>query len=187
MARLAMRVVGASRCCVAVAMVLVLADRWHGASAEQNGLARTPVLGWNPWNCYANKDEGVTEEIVLAAAHAMSEKLALAGYNYINLDCGWSTKHRDPSTGNLQVNVTRFPHGMKWLGDQIHKLGLRFGMYGALGYRQCCSGSADPNATDGTGPGCNKARTVCRNETYFELDAKLWASWGVVRRCLLLR
>ena len=165
-------------------VVLIFHVFFHGASAESNGVALTPVLGWNPWNCYANKGDGVTEDIVLDAARAMSDKLAPAGYKYINLDCGWSTTHRDPRTGNLQVNTTRFPHGMKWLGDQIHDLGLKFGMYGALGYRQCCSGTVNPNATDGSGPGCNKDNSVCRNETYFELDAKLWASWGVVCTCL---
>jgi alpha-galactosidase len=184
------------------------------ASAEHNGLALTPPMGWNPWNCYANRGGGVGEDIVLGAAHAMAEKLKPAGYEYINLDCGWSAKHRDPQTGELLVNATRFPHGMKWLGDQIHhvrsrmwwylpqasavvpapvwcggtclrrcccclQLGLKFGMYGALGYRQCCSGSADPTAADGSGPGCDKARKVCRNQTYFDLDAVLWASWGV--------
>lgn len=40
---------------------------------------------------------------------------------------------------------------MKWLGDQIHALGLKFGMYGAMGYGQCCSGSADNTADDGSG------------------------------------
>lgn len=77
---------------------------------------------------YANAGDGVSEEIVLAAARSMAAKLAPAGYRYINLDCGWSTKHRDPANGDLQVNRTRFPHGMKWLADQIHGLGLKFGM-----------------------------------------------------------
>jgi alpha-galactosidase len=140
-------------------------------------------MGWNPWNCYANVGDGVTEDIVMDAARSMATNLLPHGYEYINLDCGWSTKHRDPATGSLQVNSTRFPHGMKWLGDQIHALGLKFGMYGALGYAQCCSGSADRSAEDGSGPGCNKfkdhAHQVCRNETFYDRDAKLWASWGV--------
>ena len=148
--------------------------------AEDNGLAKTPPLGWNPWNCYASA--GASETIVLAAAAVMKAKLP--SYEYINLDCGWSTKHRDPVTGELQVNATRFPHGMKWLGDQLHAMGLKFGMYGAMGYRQCCSGSADPTANDGSGPGCskvkdNKQKQVCRNTSFYELDATLWASWGV--------
>jgi hypothetical protein len=69
---------------------------------------------------------------------------------------------------------------MKWLADQIHSMGLKFGMYGALGYHQCCSGSADNTADDGSGAGCSRAKpSVCRNETFFERDANLWASWGI--------
>ena len=60
---------------------------------------------------------------------------------------------------------------MKWLADQIHSMGLKFGMYGALGYHQCCSGSADNTADDGSGAGCSRAKpSVCRNETFFERD-----------------
>eukprot|EP00037_Helgoeca_nana_P033853 m.419673 g.419673 ORF g.419673 m.419673 type:complete len:451 (-) comp31717_c0_seq1:89-1441(-) len=151
------------------------------ATAEDNGLALRPPMGWNPWNCWANSGDGVTEGIVMAAARVMAAKLKPSGYEYINLDCGWSTKHRDPVTGTLLVNSTRFPSGMKSLADQIHGLGLKFGMYGAMGYAQCCSGSADQNATDGSGPGCNKdaKHKVCRNETFYDRDAKLWASWEI--------
>ena len=141
-----------------------------------------PDVSRNPWNCYANSGDGVDEHIVLAAAQSMADHLAPAGYTFINLDCGWSTKRRDPTPPhNILVNSTRFPHGMKWLANQIHALGLKFGMYGALGYAQCCSGSADPNATDGSGPGCSKDRAhrVCRNETFYDVDAAQWASWGI--------
>jgi alpha-galactosidase len=58
------------------------------AGAMDNGVALTPPMGWNPWNCYANSGAGVTEDIVLAAAKSMAAKLAPAGYRYINLDCG---------------------------------------------------------------------------------------------------
>ena len=70
-------------------------------------------MGWNPWNCYANIGVGVTEEIVLTAAKMMATKLKPLGYEYINLDCGWSTMHRDSKNGSLLVNAGRFPHGMK--------------------------------------------------------------------------
>lgn len=123
----------------------------------------------------------MTEEIVLEAARVMATKLAPFGYQYINLDCGWSTKHRDLTSGRLVVNATRFPRGMRALADDIHGLGLKFGMYGAMGYAQCCSGTADHTATDGSGPGCSKDKDhkVCRNETFYSTDAQLWASWGV--------
>jgi alpha-galactosidase len=150
-----------------------------GASALNNGAGLTPPMGWNPWNCYANSP-GTNEAIVVAAARDMARYLAPSGYEYISLDCGYTTERRD-STGNLVVNATRYPHGMKWLGDQIHALGLKFGMYGATGYAQCCSGSENPLAEDGSGPGCNKlkANQTCRNETYYVQDATLWASWGI--------
>ena len=80
---------------------------------------------WNPWNCYG-KYPGSTEENVLAAAHTMKDRLASVGYEYIALDCGYSTKQRD-AEGNLQVNKTRFPRGIRWLADQIHEMGLKFG------------------------------------------------------------
>jgi len=163
-----------------VSSALVLALLVGPSTALDNGLALTPPMGWNPWNCYGNRGEGVTEGIVLDAARAMASKLSGSGYAYVNLDCGWSTKHRDPATGELQVNATRFPHGMAWLAEQIHALGLKLGMYGALGYHQCCSGSADATADDGSGAGCSKSKpATCRNETFFARDAALWASWGV--------
>lgn len=76
--------------------LLALGQHVPSTLAENNGLALTPPMGWNPWNCYASN--GAHEDIVLAAAHAMVDKLG-PPYQYINLDCGWSTKHRDPVTG----------------------------------------------------------------------------------------
>jgi hypothetical protein len=58
----------------------------------------------------------------------MADKLKGAGYEFVNLDCGYSTKRRD-SEGNLVVNATRYPNGMVWLGKKIHSLGLKFGMH----------------------------------------------------------
>ena len=53
------------------------------AAAENNGLALTPPMGWNPWNCWASS--GASEEIVLEAARVMASKLKPVGYQYINL------------------------------------------------------------------------------------------------------
>lgn len=139
-----------------------------------NGVAITPPMGWNQWNSYASD---INEDLVLDTAKVIQAKFAKSGYNYVNLDCGWSTQHRDDK-GNIIVNATRFPHGMKWLGDQIHAMGLKFGTYGATGYHMCCSNTADKTANDGSGPGCD-ANGVCRTKTFFEQDAQMWASWGV--------
>ena len=144
-------------------LALLLVGAPLGASLD-NGLALTPIMGWNPWYTYGNFPGG-TESNVLLAANALKEKgLAEAGYDIVGLDCGYSTKHRD-AAGNLVVNTTRFPRGIKWLAEQIHALGLRFGMYAGQGYAQCCSGSEDKNATDGSGPGCSKDKQhpTCRS------------------------
>ena len=46
-----------------------------------------------------------------------------------------------------------------------------------MGWGQCCS-QIDPNATDGTGPGCSRGGQ-CRTDSFYDQDAELWASWGV--------
>jgi len=150
-----------------------------------NGVALTPPMGWNPWNCFgvgrtgtcklplpwepgktitSGSCHGFNESVIVEIAKAMSEKLKPAGYEYMNLDCGYSTKRRD-AEGNLVVNLTQYPHGMPWLGNTIHNLGLKFGMYAGQGISQCCS-KIDPDATDGS-------------EGYYEKDASLFESWNV--------
>lgn len=159
---------------------LVLVTMIGFGHALDNGQAITPPMGFNPWNCFGVGRtgscklplpweplpgcHGFNESVIMAQAQVMSEKLASFGWEYISLDCGYSTKRRD-AQGNLVVNMTRYPHGMTWLGDQIHSLGLKFGMYAAQGDAQCCS-RIDPNATDGS-------------FGYYEKDATLFASWGV--------
>ena len=39
--------------------------------------------------------------------------------------------------GNLQGDRARFPSGIKWLADQVHQRGLKFGLYGCAGVRTC--------------------------------------------------
>ena len=74
----------------------------------------------------------------------------------MNLDCGWTTGYRNATTGKQIVNKTRYPHGMKDLGDYIHSKGLKYGIYSSASKSQCCSrfypgandGSLDHEATD---------------------------------------
>lgn len=59
-----------------------------------------------------------------------------AGYRYVNIDDCWSEKERD-SDGNLVADRHRFPSGMRYLADEIHSLGLLFGLYGDIGTMTC--------------------------------------------------
>src|SRR3954447_24937923 len=89
--------------------------------ALDNGLARTPPMGWNSWytaHC------GVTEEVVMRNATALADGgLASRGYRYANVDGCWEAPKRD-SRGRLHGDPDRFPSGMAELGRKIHALGL---------------------------------------------------------------
>lgn len=54
-----------------------------------------------------------------------------AGYAGIHIDDCWMSYQRDPVTQQLVANTTRFPSGMKALGDYMHSRGVQFGLYTA--------------------------------------------------------
>src|SRR5205085_5742942 len=58
-----------------------------------------------------------------------------AGYQYVNIDDCWQVS-RDAG-GNIVADPQRFPHGMKAVGDYIHSLGLKFGVYSDAGSKTC--------------------------------------------------
>ena len=100
-------------------------------------IALTPPMGWNSWNCWGlTVDQGK----VLASARVFKEKgLADHGYTYINVDDGWQKQQmeepkRDP-WGYILPN-TKFLD-MKALGDSLHALGLKFGIYSSPGPLTC--------------------------------------------------
>ena len=65
-----------------------------------NGLAKTPPMGWNSWNNFKNK---VSDEVVRQIADAMvSSGMRDAGYSYINIDDTWEGQ-RD-AKGNITSN-----------------------------------------------------------------------------------
>ncbi|HKS67878.1 MAG TPA: glycoside hydrolase family 27 protein [Candidatus Acidoferrales bacterium] len=96
-----------------------------------NGLARTPPMGWNSWNKFAGK---VTDKDVRDMADAMvSSGMKDAGYTYINIDDTWEGQ-RD-ANGNITSNL-KFPD-MKALADYVHSKGLKIGIYSSPGPKTC--------------------------------------------------
>ena len=64
-----------------------------------NGLAKTPPMGWNSWNLFAEK---IDDQTVRTMADAMvSSGMRDAGYIYVNIDDTWEGV-RD-AEGNLQT------------------------------------------------------------------------------------
>ena len=99
-------------------------------------LANKPPMGWNSWNCFNQEiDEDKIKEIVDCFVDL---RLDSVGYEYIIIDDGWASNERD-ADGNLQAHETRFPSGMKAIGDYIHSKGLKFGLYTSVG-RETCEG-----------------------------------------------
>ncbi|PPQ75266.1 hypothetical protein CVT24_007439 [Panaeolus cyanescens] len=91
-------------------------------------------MGYNTWNAYRCN---INESVVIETADLMkSLGLQDAGYNYINLDDCYSEKTRN-AAGDIVANRQRFPSGMNWLTDRIHKLGFKAGIYSDSGWFTC--------------------------------------------------
>ncbi len=118
-----------------------------------NGLAKTPPMGWNSWNKFANK---VTDQLIRETADAMATNgMKEAGYIYVNIDDTWEAG-RD-SQGNIQTN-SKFPD-MKALADYIHSKGLKLGIYSSPGPKTCAGFEG--------------------SYQHEEQDAKTYAAWGI--------
>ncbi|MFN7996438.1 MAG: alpha-galactosidase [Bryobacteraceae bacterium] len=124
-------------------------------SALDNGVARTPPMGWNSWNKFACD---VSEDLIKQAADAMvGSGMKEAGYQFVVIDDCWQVD-RDRE-GNIVPDAKRFPSGMKALADYIHGKGLKFGIYSDAGTGTC------QNRPGGRG--------------YEFQDARQYAAWGV--------
>jgi hypothetical protein len=66
-------------------------------------------------------------QVLAIARRLVEEGFAAAGYTFVNLDDAWSGPMRS-SSGRLQGDSQRFPHGMKWLADRLHGMGLKLGL-----------------------------------------------------------
>lgn len=127
-----------------------------GLGVPSDGLAPTPPMGWNSWNRFG---PFISERLVLETADALiASGMRDAGYRYVVIDDAWHESVRDDD-GELVENRWAFPHGMRWLSGEIHRRGLRFGLYTCAGTRTC---QGYPGSR-----GC-EAR-----------DVRRFASWGV--------
>jgi alpha-galactosidase len=102
-------------------------------AAQDSKLALTPPMGWNSWNKFACN---VSEDLIRQMADAMVKSgMKDAGYQYVVIDDCWQVE-RD-SRGNIVADAKRFPSGIKALGDYVHSLGLKFGIYSDAGSMTC--------------------------------------------------
>lgn len=104
-------------------------------SSLNNSLALTPPMGWSTWNVF--RCDYNEADIMEIADMLVSSGMLSAGYKYLNLDDCWEASYRDPISGMLKYNETKFPHGMLALSDYIHSKGLLFGIYSSSGEWTC--------------------------------------------------
>jgi alpha-galactosidase len=177
-------------------------------TAPRSVLAPTPPMGWNSWNSFATT---ITEDQALENARIMAEKLLPSGYNIFTVDIQWyepNAKSYEYSKdahltmdeyGRLLPAPNRFPSaakgaGFKGLADQIHRMGMKFGIHVMRGIpRQAvtmntpilgtslhardiadttsiCMWNGDMYGVDMSKPGAQE---------YYNSLFKLYASWGV--------
>jgi hypothetical protein len=109
----------------------------------EGGVAPTPPMGWNSWDCYG---PSVTEDEVKANADYMAKSLARFGWKYVVVDIQWYEPKAGPhgyrknaelmmdEFGRLIPAPNRFPSsaggkGFKPLADYVHGKGLKFGLH----------------------------------------------------------
>ncbi|PWZ01143.1 putative alpha-galactosidase [Testicularia cyperi] len=104
-------------------------------SGYNNGLARTPQMGWNTWNTFACN---INETTIMSAAKAIKDEgLDKLGYNYVVIDDCWQAAERDPDTQAPVADPEKFPNGLKPIVDEIESMGLKAGIYSSAGVMTC--------------------------------------------------
>ncbi len=176
----------------------------QNARAEDNGIGRTPVLGWSTWSFLR---KGPTASKVKAQAAALKDSgLQDLGYKYINLDDFWyqcpgSQGPNVDQYGRWITDPSRFPpqgntDGIKVLADHLHGAGMKFGIYVTPGISmQAVSKKTSIKGTSYTAaqiavPSVRQSNYNCKGMVKIDFDkpgaqeyinswADMFAAWGV--------
>ena len=121
----------------ALLIALLAGGALQNASTEDNGLERTPVLGWSSWSFLRKQPTADRMKAQALALH--NSGLQKIGYEYVNLDDFWyqcpgpQGPNVDPY-GRWITDSSKFlpqgnTDGIKVVADYIHSLGMKFGIY----------------------------------------------------------
>jgi len=177
-------------------------------AARRKSLAPTPPMGWNSWNSFATT---ITEAQALENARIMVQKLLPSGYDIFTVDIQWYEPNANSYTyrkdaeltmdeyGRLLPAPNRFPsaaqgRGFKALADQMHRMGLKFGIHVMRGIpRQAVHRNTPILGTRWHAQDIADTKSVCEwngdmygidmnkpgAQEYYDSIFKLYASWGV--------
>ncbi|XP_041963891.1 alpha-N-acetylgalactosaminidase-like [Alosa sapidissima] len=137
------------------------------SSALENGLMRTPPMGWMAWerfrcnvDCENDPKNCISEGLFMDMADRLAEDGWMElGYDHVMIDDCWTSMQRDKD-GRLQADPHRFPGGIAKLAHYVHQRRLKLGIYADFGTHTC-----------GGYPGT----TLDKIET----DAQTFANWKV--------
>ena len=191
----------------AAALVVALLAGLGGsqnAKAENNGLERTPILGWSSWSFLRKEPTAAKLKAQALALHQSG--LQEMGYKYINLDDFWyqcpgSQGPNVDEYGRWVTDPSPFPpegdtNGIKVVADYMHSLGLKFGIYVTPGIsKQAVSKNTPIKGTSYTAaqiaePSVRESNYNCRGmvridytkpgaQEYTNSWVDMLASWGV--------
>jgi Melibiase len=87
-------------------------------------------VGWISWYDYFSH---IIEKEIVENARAVASYYKPFGLKYCLVDAGWQAEgdgeNGSPIGGDWNAWNNKFPHGMKWLADQIHARGLYAGLW----------------------------------------------------------
>ena len=172
--------------------------------------ALTPPMGWNSYDAFG---DSVTEGEFLANANYMHDHLLSHGWQYAVVDYRWydpGAHDNNPNGrrgaaltmddfGRLLPSPNRFPSaadgkGFKPLADQVHALGLKFGIHVMRGIpRQAFYSNTPIDGGDFHAADAANTKSLCvwcpdmfgvdatkpAGKAWYDSIFRLYASWGV--------
>lgn len=97
-------------------------EHFADTSGRLHNVKLNPIInGWSTWSGYYSN---VTEQDVLKQAKFIARELKPYGMEWVQIDDGFQC-----AFGDWEGRSDRFPHGMKWLANEIRALGLKPGLW----------------------------------------------------------
>ena len=149
-----------------------------------------PPMGWSSWSSLRGR---ISASVIEAQADAMHKSLQQYGYQYVNIDAGWTAGI--DQNGRDTWDATKFPGGISAVAAYVHRLGLKLGIYLTPGIPAAAVKANSPilgtgyhiaDIADTSVPGNTANQGAARIDfskpgaaAYVQSQADLFASWGV--------
>jgi alpha-galactosidase len=93
-------------------------------------------MGWDTYNAYSTSynETTIRDNANLLTTLGFRD----LGYDVVIFDDAMTERER-AGNGSLLENAEKFPSGLKVLSDELHELGLRYGVYSSAGRYTCGS------------------------------------------------